>query len=141
MPTPAQGYAGDVTPTEAYEMVRSGARLVDCRTHAEWVYVGVPDLSAIESQLVTIEWVSYPTGQVNPHFGRQLVGALGEPADQEVVFLCRSGVRSVAAARAATELGFTKSYNILHGFQGPLDPAGHRDVRGWQVDGLPWRQG
>ena len=34
--------------------------------------------------------------------------------------LCRSGVRSIAAAQRATELG-VEAYNILEGFEGDRD--------------------
>lgn len=142
MPVPADGYAGDVTPTEAYELVKSGqATLVDCRTHAEWVYVGMPDLSSAGARLATVEWQSYPTGQRNSGFLTQLRETVGAPGDQQVVFLCRSGVRSVAAAKAATAVGYTRSYNVLDGFEGGLGIDGHRGVRGWRAEGLPWRQG
>lgn len=142
MPVPADGYAGDLTPHEAFEMVKDAdATLVDCRTHAEWVYVGVPDLSVLGQRAAHVEWVGYPTGQQNPHFMAQLRAAVGEPSDRRVVFLCRSGVRSVAAARAATAAGYTRSYNILHGFEGGIDADGHRGVTGWRAEGLPWRQG
>lgn len=142
MPVPADGYAGDVTPTEAFEMVKDGtAVLVDVRTHPEWVYVGMPDLSSAQAQPAVIEWQSYPTGQPNPRFVHQLNAAVGPPGDRSIVFLCRSGVRSAAAARAATAAGYTHSYNILDGFEGGLGPDGHRGTTGWRAEGLPWRQG
>jgi rhodanese-related sulfurtransferase len=56
------------------------------------------------------------------------------------VFLCRSGVRSVAAARAATAAGLGRSFNVLDGFEGGLDRAGHRGRAGWRAERLPWRQ-
>lgn len=141
MPTPADGYAGDVTPTEAWEMVRAGARLVNVRTAAEWGYVGVPDLSDLAQQVLTIEWVSFPGGVANPDFIAQLQdGLAGTDPATPVVFLCRSGVRSVGAAKAATAAGFAHSYNILDGFEGGLDEAGHRGATGWRAEGLPWRQ-
>ncbi len=141
MPTPADGYAGDVTPTEAWEMLAQGARLVDVRTRAEWGFVGIPDLHELQQQLVQIEWLSYPSGQLNPGFVQDLQASLGE-SDPEapVLFLCRSGVRSVGAAKAATQAGFSRSYNILDGFEGGVDEAGHRGGAGWRAEGLPWRQ-
>lgn len=143
MPTPADGYAGDVTPMEAWDMLKSGgARLVDVRTRAEWGFVGVPDLSELAQQPVMVEWVGYPDGQLNPAFAAQLQEGLGQhPKDAPVVFLCRSGVRSIGAAKAATDIGYADSYNVLFGFEGPVDIAGHRGGAGWRADGLPWRQG
>lgn len=141
MSTTADGYAGDVTAKEAYDLAKDGAALVDCRTQAEWAYVGVPDLSPAGAEAVGIEWLSYPSGQVNPQFLDQLRTAVGAPGEQQVLFLCRSGVRSVAAAKAAAAAGYTRAYNILDGFEGGLDEHGHRGVTGWRAEGLPWRQG
>jgi len=64
----------------------------------------------------------------------------GVPAGKKAVLLCRSGVRSIAAAKRATELGL-EAYNILEGFEGNTDAEGHRGQQGgWRKRGLPWRQ-
>ena len=134
-------YAGDLTPDEAFELLRDDPRavLVDVRTTAEWSYVGVPDLSQLGRDAVLAEWVSFPGGAPNPAFLATVTEAAAK--DAPVVFLCRSGVRSVAAANAATAAGFTAAYNITEGFEGPADEAGHRGTSaGWKVRGLPWRQ-
>jgi rhodanese-related sulfurtransferase len=57
-----------------------------------------------------------------------------------VVFLCRSGNRSIGAAEVATEAGIAPSYNLLDGFEGHLDAHGHRGETGWRAVGLPWKQ-
>jgi rhodanese-related sulfurtransferase len=62
------------------------------------------------------------------------------PPGKKAVLLCRSGIRSIAAARRATELGL-EAYNILEGFEGDADEQGHRGRKGgWRLLGLPWRQ-
>ncbi|ROP45764.1 rhodanese-related sulfurtransferase [Pseudokineococcus lusitanus] len=140
---PADGsYAGDLTPTEAWELLGADERavLVDVRTDAEWAYVGVPDPSSVGRPLLTVEWQHFPTGERNPSFLAELVDA-GVAEGAPLVFLCRSGVRSVGAAQAATTAGLGPAYNVLDGFEGPTDEAGHRGSRGWRADGLPWRQG
>ena len=134
-------YAGDVTPTEAYAAVTSSedAVLVDVRTRAEWAYVGVPLLD--DGRLpVLVEWQRYPDGSVNDTFVDDLRAA-GVVAGRPAYFLCRSGVRSVGAAEAATAAGLGPAYNVLEGFEGPHDAEGHRTVSGWKVAGLPWKQG
>jgi len=73
----------------------------------------------------------------NPRFGDQLAHL---PRDAAILFLCRSGARSRAAAIAMTELGFARCYNIAGGFEGDLDGERHRGVGGWKAAGLPWRQ-
>jgi rhodanese-related sulfurtransferase len=128
-------YAGALPPREAYELWQShpSTVLIDVRTKAEWDYVGrVP--GAIE-----IEWNHYPAGR-NPQFAEQLQAAVPD-RDATVLFLCRSGGRSGAAAAAATQLGYQRAYNILEGFEGDLGPDAHRNtVGGWRHAGLPWKQ-
>jgi rhodanese-related sulfurtransferase len=58
----------------------------------------------------------------------------------ELVFLCRSGQRSIAAAIAASQAGFT-AYNVLEGFEGEPDRYGERTVNGWKNRGLPTNLG
>lgn len=133
-------YAGDITPEQAWEVLRDdpNAVLVDVRTTAEWQFVGVPDPTEIGKQLVLIEWNSFPGGQRNARFVEQLREAgVGE---QPVLFLCRSGQRSIGAAQAATAAGIGPAYNILDGFEGGLGADGHRGATGWKAAGLPWRQ-
>jgi rhodanese-related sulfurtransferase len=124
-------YAGDLSPTEAYELVRDkpSAVLVDVRTQEEWDQVGVPDLSELGKQVVFLEWQIGPQRAPNPDFLAQLSQAV--PDGAEVVMLCRSGVRSVAAANAATAAGIAPAYNVLEGFEG---------AAGWQRSNLPWHQ-
>ncbi|UGT40815.1 rhodanese-like domain-containing protein [Nocardia yamanashiensis] len=137
-------YAGDITPKQAWELLRDNpdAVLVDVRTEAEWRFVGVPDTSGIGRPTALIEWVDV-TGTPNPRFVDQLKGVLAErgaDSDAPVIFICRSGQRSIGAATAATAVGFEPSFNVIEGFEGALDAQGHRGVVGWRADGLPWRQ-
>ncbi|WP_334154716.1 MBL fold metallo-hydrolase [Tepidimonas sp.] len=133
VPRPAQGYAGDVAPELAWRWVQeSRAVLVDVRTDAEREWVGyVPGAQALA-------WKQWPGMQPNPAFddGVRQLAAEGKP----LLMLCRSGARSIAAARRATELGAT-AYNVLEGFEGDPDERGQRGHRGgWRHRGLPWRQ-
>jgi rhodanese-related sulfurtransferase len=136
------GYAGDVPPSDAYDELQADADavLVDVRTNAEWSYVGLPDLTQIGKRVVFLEWQHFPDATLNGTF----VGQLREAGVREgvpIYFLCRSGVRSAAAAKAATAAGLGPAYNVSDGFEGPLGRDGHRDVTGWKAAGLPWRQG
>ena len=134
-------YAGDVTPSEAFAAVTESedAVLVDVRTRAEWSYVGVPQLDSSRKP-VLVEWQRYPDGSINESFVDELRAA-GVGDGTTAYFLCRSGVRSIAAAEAATAAGLGPAYNVLEGFEGPHDSEGHRTVAGWKVAGLPWKQG
>lgn len=129
----AAGYAGDISPELAWAWVQAGeAELVDVRSDAERTWVGfVPGAHALA-------WKQWPGMNPNPGFdaGVQALGASGK----KLVLLCRSGVRSIAAAQRATELGL-QAYNILEGFEGDPNADAHRGLTGgWRFRGLPWQQ-
>ncbi len=131
--TPAAGYAGDVTPEQAAQWMTSGEGvLIDVRTDAEREWVGyVPGG-------IGLAWKQWPGMALNGAFDEGVRAAV--PAGKKALMLCRSGVRSIAAARRATELGI-EAYNILEGFEGDADEQGHRGRKGgWRLRGLPWRQ-
>ena len=131
--TPGQGYAGDITPQLAHQWWQSGeAVLVDVRSDAEREWVGfVPGALAIA-------WKQWPGMALNPEFDARIQTASPDP--KKLLLLCRSGVRSIAAAQRATTLGL-EAYNILEGFEGNPDARGHRGiVGGWRFHGLPWTQ-
>lgn len=141
----AHSYAGDISPLDAWKLLSDNpnAVLVDVRTDAEWRFVGVPDLSSLGREVLFLEWNS-SDGRPNARFADQLrehVAPAETGGDRPVLFLCRSGNRSIGAAEVATELGITPAYNILDGFEGQLDANGHRGETGWRAIGLPWKQG
>ena len=135
-------YAGDISPSEAWEMLTKepAAVLVDVRTPAEWGYVGRPDLTGLAKETQLVPW------QLGPGMGKNAdfldgVCALADSNDAPLLFLCRSGVRSQNAAMAVTAAGFTRCYNITGGFEGNTDGNGQRGtLEGWKVDGLAWTQ-
>lgn len=133
-------YAGDITPQESWQILveNPDAVLVDVRTDAEWKWVGVPDLSSLGRDVVFIEW-NTASGR-NENFVADLIAAGVTPGERPVIFLCRSGNRSIPAAEAATAAGIAPAYNMLDGFEGQLDAHGHRGGTGWRADGLPWKQ-
>lgn len=144
--TPAGAFAGDVSALEAFEALSTEPQslLIDVRTKAEWGYVGIVDLSSIGKEILLVEWQSYPAMAVNTDFVEVLSAELarrGVGPETALFFLCRSGVRSLAAARAMAAAGFDRCFNVAGGFEGPLDTARHRGgVDGWKAAGLPWVQ-
>ena len=137
------GYAGDVTPRQAWELLAKepDAVLVDVRTDAEWGFVGIPDPSELDKDLVRVPWQHFPSMAFNPDFAGQ-VEANGVERSSTLLFICRSGQRSRDAAIAMTAAGYGPCYNVADGFEGPPDAERHRGtVAGWKFDGLPWRQG
>jgi rhodanese-related sulfurtransferase len=129
-----RGYAGNVTPREAFELVTAGvARVVDVRTPEERKFVGyVPDS-------LHVAWMTGTAMLRNPRFVRELEGKTRK--DEVLLFLCRSGQRSAAAAEAATRAQYRHAFNILDGFEGELDERKRRgSTSGWRFAGLPWVQ-
>jgi rhodanese-related sulfurtransferase len=137
-------YAGNISPTEAWELLKGDARaqLVDVRTAAEWNFVGLPDLSELGRAPILVEWQT-AAGR-NPEFEATLAARLtaaGVARDTPLAFLCRSGARSQAAAIAMTEAGYSKCFNVAEGFEGGLNGARHRgQEHGWKAEGLAWFQ-
>ena len=121
-------YAGDVTPQEAWQLFsRKLALLIDVRTAEERTNVGYVPGS------FHVAWATGAAMERNPRFVRELESK----ADKldVILFLCRSGKRSVAAAAAVSRLGFKNVFNVTEGFEGV---QGHGN--GWRAHGLPWVQ-
>jgi rhodanese-related sulfurtransferase len=140
------GYGGDLSVKDAYALLADdrNSLLVDVRTQPEWAFVGVPDLGELDKTPIFQEWQVYPSMEVAPDFVPRLLEALtgrGAKPSTPVLFLCRSGVRSRAAAVALSAAGWSRCYNISDGFEGGLDETRKRGVLGgWRAQGLPWKQ-
>lgn len=121
------------------------AILIDVRTRSEWAFVGMPDLSGLGGKPILVEWQTFPDNRLNPAFVEQVaeqLAAVGADQSSELFFICRSGGRSLMAARAIAAQGYTHCHNVADGFEGPLDPHRQRGtVAGWKAEGLPWLQG
>ena len=136
-----------VTAEEAWVRLKDdpGAVLIDVRTIAEWAYVGLPELEAIGKRPVLVEWQGFPDDRLNTAFVERVAEALkplGANQDSELLFLCRSGQRSLKAAQAMAAAGYRRCRNVVDGFEGPLDADRHRGrLTGWKARGLPWTQG
>lgn len=150
-PAEAAGRIERIDAAQAFETLRAepGARLVDVRTRAEWSFVGLPALDAIGRPLWAIEWKNFPEMSPNPRFYEQLSGqieadrARGD-APTALLFICRSGARSLDAAFGAAsraEFEALRLANVEDGFEGDLDGDRQRGrLNGWKAAGLPWRQ-
>ena len=126
-------YAGAVTPIEAWTLFKQGkAKLVDVRTPPEFKFVGSVPGS------INVEWHGYDRQPLAVFL--ESLSRVASPSEP-VLLICRSAVRSDAAADAATESGYTRVYNVLEGFEGQRNHAGHRgELDGWRRQGLPWTQ-
>jgi rhodanese-related sulfurtransferase len=123
---------------EAFAFLKDNpdALFIDCRSEMEYLFVGHP-LGALH-----VAWNDGQDWEVNPHFVGQVKKLSGTShTARPIVLICRSGNRSLEAGEALERGGFTRVYNVLHGFEGELDEKHHRNARtGWRFDGLPWEQ-
>jgi len=138
----------EIDPAEAYWHLESGsdAVLIDVRTRAEWAFVGMPDLSALGRPLWPLEWVTFPEMARSPDFLDEVARRIGGRPPGRLFFICRSGVRSMAAAQAVAAMMARQGMkadctNVAEGFEGDLDENGQRGRKnGWKIRGLPWWQ-
>ncbi len=110
------------------------AVLLDVRDRIEHSFVGHP------TGAVNIPWKDAPDWKPNPQFVdevRQRISRLDTP----IYLMCRSGQRSLDAAKALAAAGFKDLTNVEEGFEGPLDEKKHRgSIGGWRFHRLPWEQ-
>ncbi|HVB47699.1 MAG TPA: rhodanese-like domain-containing protein [Burkholderiales bacterium] len=125
-------------PKQAHEFLQrnSDALFVDCRSEMEYLFVGHP------AGALHVAWNDGPDWEVNPHFVGQVKRLAGtNHTTRPIVLICRSGNRSQEAGVALERSGFTKVYNVVHGFEGELNEQHRRNsIAGWRFEGLPWQQ-
>lgn len=126
----------NLEPKQAWAVQQDNptAVLIDVRTAIEHSFVGHPP------KAIHVAWKEFPGMQLNNVFVEQ-VQQHAPDKSAPVLLLCRSGVRSVDAAKALESAGYQHLINILEGFEGPLDEQKHRGtLGGWRFHGLPWEQ-
>ncbi|MEM1159596.1 MAG: rhodanese-like domain-containing protein [Pseudomonadota bacterium] len=138
----------EATPQEAWGVLAQdhSTILVDVRSRPEWTFAGLPDLTAIGRDLVTVEWETWPTMAPNLGFLSDLEQELDVSKTTRIFFMCRAGSRSINAAREVARQMHARGRNVhvtnvCEGFEGDQDDKGQRGkVNGWKAAGLPWRQ-
>ena len=147
MSTDGGAAVNEVGPREAWTILsRDGSSvLVDVRSAPEWGFVGGPDLSELGRDALRVEWKTWPGMSPNPAFVGTLMEAL-EGLPTRLLFICRSGARSMQAAQAVAAVLSARGTsvectNVAEGFEGDLDASRHRGgLNGWKARGLAWRQ-
>ncbi len=141
---------GDIAPAEAYEMIKKDPDhtfLVDCRTRAEYQFVGHP----VGAYNIPLRFLSDKAGKKgylevdNPDFAKALLDRFN-PETDTLIILCRSGNRSCTACNEAVKAGFKeeKVFNMMGGLEGGKNKNkdsiyyGMRWDGGWKNEGLPW---
>lgn len=137
-----------ITASDAFALLSSdkNTALIDVRTDAEFTFVGTVDLREIDGNLILLPWKNFPAMDLNPNFTANLEKTLLEKFGEKrheakLIFMCLSGGRSQQAAMHIAQLGYEKCFNLVGGFEGAADHAGHRGkISGWKSSNLPWRQ-
>lgn len=117
------------SPEEVQALVAEGYVYVDVRTEAEFV-AGHP-VGALNVPFSS-------RGVPNPDFIPVIERALGK--DAKIVLACGTGPRSVKAANALIQAGFTNVVDMPCGFSGGRDEFG-RPLPGWAQKKLPTETG
>jgi len=126
----------NLDPKQSWAVLQNNpaAVLIDVRTFIEHSFVGHPP------QAVHIAWKEFPGMQLNAAFVEQVQQRVPDKS-LPILLLCRTGVRSVDAAKALDAAGYQHLINIVEGFEGALDADKHRgNIDGWRFHGLPWQQ-
>ncbi len=126
----------NLDPKQSWDLLQHNphAVLVDVRTKMEHTFVGHPPGA------IHIPWKEAPDWQLNQNFVAEVKKAVPD-INAPVLLLCRSGQRSLDAAKALEQAGYQHLINIVDGFEGPLDENKHRgNLGGWRFQGLPWLQ-
>ena len=106
----------NINALDAFNLLsqKDNSHLIDTRSDLEWETTGIPDLTTINKDTHLYKW-----GPVlDQRFFEQYKNFLLARFNQEDIlfFICRSGSRSLMAAKFAVKFGFENSYNIYDGF-------------------------
>ena len=135
-----------ISSKEAFEEINSnvGALLIDVRSELEWKKIGIPDLGDLNKRLVLLELQSMPSMEINQNFLAELEETLRNRNVKNVMFMCKAGVRSQAAAVKSISVLLNankniKICNVSDGFEGKGFSIFGGITSGWKNSGLPWK--
>ena len=132
----------NITSIECFNKLSetSNSFLIDVRTKPEWEFIGVPDLSSLNKQIILISWHIYPEMKINSFFENKLFESNIKKNDK-LFLICRSGTRSYHAAEFLVSRGYNHCFNISDGFEGKKNTSSQRSaIDGWKYRNLPWKQ-
>jgi rhodanese-related sulfurtransferase len=95
-------------PADALAAVQTGALLIDIRSDFDRERDGIVP-GSLHIPRTVLEWRLEPNGDSrNPHVGE---------LDQQLILLCDHGCSSILAAATLVDLGFTRSGDVIGGFE------------------------
>lgn len=125
----------EITPQQAFQMVKKeNTYLIDVRSIAEYVFIGHPEMAY---NVPLSFWNEMDQAFVpNQNFVEDIKKRFN-PEDK-LIFICRSGGRSMRAAQLMNDAGYTSVINVNEGFEGRIDENGYRTLGGWKNRNLPY---
>ncbi len=105
--------------------------ILDVRTEEEWNMVGKPDGEALNVKTLFISLLIGSDRQRNENFTKDF-NEKKISKKNNILIICRSGVRSMAAAELLQQQGYKNLINISDGFEG--NPV---TGEGWKKSNLP----
>ena len=95
------------------------SHLIDTRSDVEWKTTGIPDLSSINKETNLINWGPVLDQIFFEQYKNFLLSSFNQ--NDNLLFICRSGSRSLMAAQFAIKFGFKNCFNIYDGFYNEND--------------------
>ena len=93
---------------------KTDSHLIDTRSDIEWKSTGIPDLTSINKRTYLINWDPFIDQTFFEKYKKFLLTSFNQK--DSLFFICRSGSRSLIAAKFAIEYGFKDCFNIYDGF-------------------------
>ena len=93
---------------------KDNSHLIDTRSDIEWKSTGIPDLTSINKRTYLINWDPFIDQTFFEKYKKFLLTSFNQK--DSLFFICRSGSRSLMAAKFATEFGFEHCFNVYDGF-------------------------
>jgi len=111
----------NIKAIEAFDFLskKVNSHLIDTRSDIEWKITGIPDLSSIDKETKLINWGPVLDQTFFEQYKKFLLTSFNQK--DSLFFICRSGSRSLMAAKFAIEFGFKNSFNIYEGFHNEND--------------------
>jgi len=111
----------NIKATDAFDFLskKDNSHLIDTRSDIEWKSTGIPDLSSINKETNLINWGPVLDQTFFEQYKNFLLSSFNQ--NDNLLFICRSGSRSLMAAQFAIKFGFENSFNIFDGFYNEND--------------------
>ena len=106
----------NIKASDAFDILtkKLNSHLIDTRSDLEWKTTGIPDLLSINKETYLINWGPVLDQIFFEEYKKFLLTRFNQK--DSLFFICRSGSRSLMAAKFAIEFGFEHCFNIYDGF-------------------------